>query len=382
MKKKLLALLLLVPILLIPILSCEDALGSLGDFMGTLGSNALIDAGIITVNTTHAAAAIDAAKDLKNVEGDVEAYKAGVQDIKDTISGAMNSPEKKEALKKNMEGEADKDDIPAKVEGKLDELGTAGFDFEIETQGDLIAAILFVEFLENVEEVLGTGEDDFDWDTATPEEKDKVLDLISDALGVLEIIETISPTNAIGLNELLDAFGINRGISRDGGEEGPNLEDMEAIVDLLINSIGTTEDNKINRKNLSSMITNFGLMRKTYENLARNISGSGQELEINDALNYLLSVVFTEANKLFKAPENTTGKSFADLIDAFLDYRENEDEAVFADFEPIFENAENLIDEIFDPEGTIFKTFEKIIGAIPNAGWIVEEIENALKGGD
>ena len=65
-----------------------------------------------------------------------------------------------------------------------------------------------------------------------------------------------------------------------------------------------------------------------------------------------------------------------------MDYRENEDEAVFADFEPIFENAENLIDEIFDPEGTIFKTFEKIIGAIPNAGWIVEEIENALKGGD
>ncbi|HHU88848.1 MAG TPA: hypothetical protein GXZ38_05795, partial [Spirochaetales bacterium] len=53
----------------------------------------------------------------------------------------------------------------------------------------------------------------------TPEEKDKVLDLISDALGVLEIIETISPTNAIGLNELLGAFGI-KGISRDGGGSG------------------------------------------------------------------------------------------------------------------------------------------------------------------
>ena len=185
MKKKLLVLLLIVPILLIPILSC-DGLESLSDLMGSLGGNALIDSGIITVNTSHAAAAIDAAKDL-NAE-DNEAYKAGVQDIKDTIAGAMNSPEKKEALKKNMEEDANQEDIPSKVSGKLEEVGSAGFDFEIETQGDLIAAILFVEFIENVEDVLSGSEDDFDWDTATPEEKDKVLDLISDALGVLEII--------------------------------------------------------------------------------------------------------------------------------------------------------------------------------------------------
>ncbi len=244
MKKKLLVLLLIVPILLIPILSC-DGLESLSDLMGSLGGNALIDSGIITVNTSHAAAAIDAAKDLKNAEDaeDNEAYKAGVQDIKDTISGAMNSPEKKEALKKNMEEDANQEDIPSKVSGKLEEVGSAGFDFEIETQGDLIAAILFVEFIENVEDVLSGSEDDFDWDTATPEEKDKVLDLISDALGVLEIIETISPTNAIGLNELLGAFGI-KGISRDGG--GSGLGELETIVDLLINSIGTTEDGKIN----------------------------------------------------------------------------------------------------------------------------------------
>lgn len=379
MKKKLLVLLLVVPILLIPILSCEgDVLGSLSDLMESLGGNALIDSGILSVNTSHAGAAIDAAKDLKNAEDDPVAYKKGVDDIKDTIAGAMNSPEKKEALKKNMEEDANQDDIPSKVSGKLGELGTATeFDFEIETQGDLIAAILFVEFLENVEDVLGDSGDDFDWEAATPEQQNEVLGLISDALNVLEIIETISPTNAIGLNELLGAFGI-KGISRDGG--GTGLGELETIVDLLINSIGTTEDGKINRKNLSSMITNYGLMRKTYENLARNISGSGQQLEVNDALNYLLSVVFTEANKLFKAKD----KVLADFVDAFLVYREDEDkdETVFADYTEILSDAEALMDDIFDKEGPIFTTLNKLLGAIPGSDWIMVEIEKALKGGE
>ncbi len=365
MKKKLLALLLLVPILLIPIISCEDGfLGGLTEVMGALSGNALLDTGVVAIDESHADAAIDITKDLKTATGDD--YKALVDDLKDVIGDALSSPQKTEALKEKMKADVDEDNIPSHVKDLVEDLGG-----EIKTQGDLVAAILAVSFIEKVEDLL-EGEDDFDWGSATAEDKQKAEELIGEAMEVLQVIEAISPTNAIGIRELMDAFGDfgrSRGTPRNGDD--PDLDNLEPIVDMLIASIGVT-NNKINRKNLNSMISNYGLMRATYERLARSLSGSRQELEENDALNYLLSVFFTEANKLFTEPE----KKFADFIDTFLDYRGGNEDAFAGDkYKTELSNAETVVEELFEEGGTVRKTFDKLLGAISKSDSLMELLD-------
>jgi len=366
-----------VPILVISIISCEgDALAGLSDLMGKMGNNALIKSGLVKVDTSHGERIGEALSGLKDLDED--GYKAVVQDIKEDITKALSSPEKKEALKEKMQEEVDKDDIPQKVKDLLDGLKEEGdgeddFDFEIETQGDLIAAILVAELFEKVEEFTGDGEDGFDWEEMTDEEREEAMGLISEALEVLEIIETISPTNAAGINELLEAFGVSSMRTSRGDGEGLTGE-LEAIIEMLIDSIGTTDEGEINRKNLSSMITNYGLMRKTYEKLAPKLKGSNQELEVNDALNYLLSVFFTEANKLFKdAPDD---KKFADLIDAYL---VRGHEGNYEDFGETLSGAGELMDILSDGESTVYKTFHDILAAVPGSDWIESFIEDLFK---
>src|SRR5690554_4104678 len=96
MKKKLLALLLLVPILLIPIISCEgDALGGLSDFMKTFGTNTLVKSGIVVPDTSQGAEATKAMSGLAELketdEGYEEAYIAAVDEIKKATEEALAS---------------------------------------------------------------------------------------------------------------------------------------------------------------------------------------------------------------------------------------------------------------------------------------------------
>ncbi len=203
----------------------------------------------------------------------------------------------------------------------------------------------------------------------TDEEREEAMGLISEALEVLEIIETISPTNAVGINELLKAFDVSSMRTSRGDGEGLT-DELEAIIGMLIDSIGTTDEGKINGKNLNSMITNYGLMRKTYEKLAPKLKGSNQELEVNDALNYLLSVFFTEANKLFKS----NNLSFADFIDTYLGPDDNYD-----DFEDALSGAGELMNILSDGESTVYKTFHDILAAVPGSDWIESFIEDLFK---
>jgi len=326
---------------------------------------------LVKVDTSHGERIGEALSGLKDLDEDD--YKAAVQDIKEDIAKALSSPEKKEALKEKL-NKPRENEIPDKVDKVLDDLGTElGIDFEMETEGDLLAAILMVELFEKVEEFTGDGEDGFDWEEMTDEEREEAMGLISEALEVLEIIETISPTNAVGINELLEAFGVSSMRTSRGDGEGLTGE-LEAIIEMLIDSIGTTDEGEINRKNLSSMITNYGLMRKTYEKLAPKLKGSNQELEVNDALNYLLSVFFTEANKLFKdAPDD---KKFADLIDAYL---VRGHEGNYEDFGETLSGAGELMDILSNENGTVYKTFHSILDAVPGSDWIESFIEDLFK---
>jgi len=203
MKKKLLALLLLVPILLIPIISCEgDALGGLSDFMGTFGTNTLVESGIVVPDTSQGAEATKAMSGLaelkKTDEGYEEAYTAAVDEIKKATEEALaskNSAKAKAFVEEMQKPRAEGAGLPTKVEdakGKLE--SETGIELEIETEGDLLAAILLVDLMEKATDT------ETDWDTATEEE---IMEFVSEALQVIDIVKTVSPVNGVKIDDIL-----------------------------------------------------------------------------------------------------------------------------------------------------------------------------------
>ena len=241
MRKHILALLLLVPILLIPLVSCDgDVLGSLSDFMGKAGGNALLESGTVVVDTSQGAAIGDAAGALAGLklaedatpeeEAAYEAaYKAEVEKIQDALADALAAPDGTKAtkLKEDM-GKTTTTQPPKKVSDKIDEIKTElGITIETETQGDLIAAILMVEAVEKGDKIASALDNADPADDPTDEE---LLEFISEALQVVEIVRTVSPANAISLDDLIsdligdddlmnDLLGRSRATSRDSGED-------------------------------------------------------------------------------------------------------------------------------------------------------------------
>ncbi len=208
MKKKLLVLLLIVPILLIPILSCEgDVLGSLSELMGKMGTNSLVEGGVVVIDTSQGAKAsgsMSALADLEEEdEGYEDAYKDAVKDIKDAATEALASKGSTKAnafvneMQKPLEEDAPK---PQKVTEAVDELkkdpddGGLGIEIVIETEGDLLAAILLVDLMEKATDT------ETDWDTATEEE---IMEFVSEALQVIDIVKTVSPVNGVKIDDIL-----------------------------------------------------------------------------------------------------------------------------------------------------------------------------------
>ena len=74
---------------------------------------------------------------------------------------------------------------------------------------------------------------------------------------------------------------------------------------------------------------------------------------------------------MFKESDNT----FADLINAFIRFEETEDEGEFAEFAEDLQNAEDVLEILTDKNGTPFKTFEKIMKAIPNSSGLMDLLD-------
>jgi hypothetical protein len=325
MKKKLLALLLLVPILLIPILSCEgDILGSLSDLMGTMGTNSLIEGGAVVIDTSHGGAAAEKMSGLADAEDD-DAYSAAVEEIKDVVKEALASKgsTKAKAFVEDMKKPlSDDTTVPTKVEPAVEDLNTQlGLDFEIETEGDLLAAILLVDLMDKAKD---------DWEGASEEE---IMEFVSEALQVIDIVQTVSPVNGVKIDDILgellggdlsELFRSRHGISRDGDPEeeiDKALGMLRPILDPIIRAIGKNESGGISQKGLNKMIFNFKIIRQSFDDMADALKGidpetSDIEFSLTDFVNYALSVVFTEANGVIDLM--TEGKAtFADLIEAF-----------------------------------------------------------------
>lgn len=404
MRKHILALLLLVPILLIPLVSCDgDVLGSLSDFMGKAGGNALLESGAVVVDTSQGAAIGDAAGALADLtlaedatpeeEAAYEAaYETEVKKVKKSITDALGSPTKTKALKEEMGKPIGEEDTPKKVKDALDDLNAGLEDDDkitLETQGDLVAAILMVEAVEKGKKIADALEDP-DIDDPTDEE---LLEFVSEALQVVEIVKTVSPANGVSLDALIadllgdedlmgDLFRGPRAVSRDGGEDDA-LAYIEPIFNMLIEAIGTKADGHIDPAGLKRLSSNFAIMRKTYESMAPALEKSKRELDLPDVINYALSVIFTEANGFFKlivvVSPRTEQITFAEALNDVIDWQNDEDSegpafiVEITDWEVQFNGYMEANKDKFED---IKETLEMIVAAVPDSEWLEEALED------
>lgn len=405
MRKKTI-LLLIIPIILIAIVSCD--LDSLSDFMGSMGGNVYSDLGLVEIDTSQGAAVSGAMGQVTSMlvvpkaeEGDpgyddyveyVEAYKEQVEKMLDSFSDAMQSEQKKEALKKDMAKPAS-EGVPPRAQELLDDLnGQTGLNItaaDIETEGDLAAILLITEFYDKVKDV---DPDDVDLDM------DDALEAVSEALKILDIIDTISPTGSVKIDDILEELFGNSDImdqlfrgsrssnrsSRDGG--GDDIDPMaiiEPIFKTIINGIGKESPIKIKSTELKRAIVNYGIMRTTYEQMAPFLEKSGKTTDLGDILNYIISVVFTEADAFFDSLDGG-GKTFEGAINAIIVWldEDKEDRDDYPDyfggnfdwndaFEDFTENEAR-----FKEDGTIATTIRLLAEADPDNEFADELVEN------
>jgi len=415
MRKHILALLLLVPILLIPLVSCDgDVLGSLSDFMGKAGGNALLESGAVVVDTSQGAAIGDAAGALAGltppVPADPEnptddelaeeavyeaAYETEVKKVKKSITDALGSPTKTKALKEEMGKPIGAGDTPKKVKDALTDLNTGLEDDDkitLETQGDLVAAILMVEAVEKGKKIADALADT---EGVQPTDEE-LLEFVSEALQVIEIVKTVSPANGVSLDALIadltgddefmkELFRGPRAVSRDGAEDDA-LAYIEPIFDMLIEAIGTdpeSEKGHIDPAGLQRLTSNFKIMRETYESMAPVLARSGEELDLPDVINYALSVIFTEANGFFKSivvvPLRTEQITFAEALNDVIDWQNDEDSEgpafidEITDWEVQFNGYMEANEDKFED---IKETLEMIVAAVPDSEWLEEALED------
>jgi len=349
---------LLIPILLLAVVSCE--LDALSDFMGQAGTNAYVEGGLVVIDTSQGAAVVSSVGSLAAIEDAIDtstpegkaAYAAEVETVKTAIAEALTSTTKTEALIKEL-AKPLTSPVPAKVTATVadikKELGiTIG---PPTTEGDLVTLVLVVEVYEKalsdeITDILAKPEADRE-----EADQEQLIELVSEALQVVETVQTVSTAGSINLDdilgrliedpallELLGRSSATRDITREGEEDDP-MAFIAPIFNSIINSIGKDASGNIDSAELTRAISSFGVIRTAYEQMAPALPpydvlrARGLELGLTDVTNYLLSVIFTEADSFFKAYD-TLSKSteltdvtidFEKAINAAIDYMESEE---------------------------------------------------------
>jgi hypothetical protein len=393
--------------------------------MGQTSSNVYADNGLVQIDTSQGAEVTDAAVSILAIEepdppadpenpteeetADIEAYEAAyeeeVETIKDSITEALTSPTKTEALVEALSEPLEEGTTaPTKVTTKVTKLETEySIDIpEPETEGDLVTLILLTELYEEASPLIDAMNDSEPDNDPTEEE---LLDFVSDAQQVVNIVKTVSPAGAINLDDILesliddpDALDEILGRSSDSRslsrvDEPVEDEDdvmlyAKPIFENVIDSIGTTmvdDTEVIISANLGRTIGGFAMIRGTYERMAPALAGSGTELDLPDVINYALSVVFTEADAFFDSLGTETDPlTFEEVLNdviAWMDLTEaqQDDQApafiedrdgfdwgtAFDDF-----TADKLA---FESDGTIRTTLDLVIDAIPSDLTLLED---------
>lgn len=345
---------LLIPILLLAVVSCE--LDALSDFMGQAGTNAYVEGGLVVIDTSQGAAVVSSvgsldAIDTSTPEGEA-AYAAEVETVKTAIAEALTSTTKTEALIEEL-AKPLTSPVPDKVTDTVaaieTELGITIADPT--TEGDLVTLVLVVEVYEKasspeITAILAKPEAD-----RTEADQEQLIELVSEALQVVETVQTVSTAGSINLDdilggliedpallELLGRSSATRDITREGEEDDP-MAFIAPIFNSIINSIGKDASGNIDSAELTRAISSFGVIRTAYEQMAPALPpydvlrARGLELGLTDVTNYLLSVIFTEADSFFKAYDTLSKNTeltdvtidFEIAINEAIDYMESED---------------------------------------------------------
>ncbi|MEA5030882.1 MAG: hypothetical protein VB025_01905 [Sphaerochaeta sp.] len=406
---------LLVPILLLAIVSCDgDIFGTLSDFMGQTGTNVYVEGGLVTIDTSQGAAIVASIGNLSDATTDEE-YAAEVETVKAAITEALTSPQKTEALKLAMsetltipDGGTIVDVVPQRAQDIVDainlntELGITIDLGDVTTEGDLVALILVTELYNKVADV--------NFDTLTEGE---ALELVSEALQIVEIVNKISPTGAISLDDILSnliddpdllnqimgrSSSTSRSTSRAEGDEDDPMTFIEPIFNTVINAIGKDGSGNIDSAKLAQAVNSFKMIRLSYEQMAPALVGSGAELELTDVINYVLSVVFTEADAFFQTVPGSI--TFEDALNDVI-YWMNQDATYQDTYKPAFVDAiadwevefdeyramypVKFGDETTTPRtvGSIERTLDALIGALPGDNTLITDaLEDLFAGSE
>ncbi len=299
--KRLLILVLLVPILALTMISCDaDMRSNIAGFMGDFGGNVYADAGLIVANTAQAEAAAatiaaigtgDGAKTVPatgktedmGVEVSVPAgttllapqTPAKQQELKDNLGDAFNSETQKkkllEDLKKPVLAGSDEqkaaqgtvevfnktlDKIKADLDnGSADssELGKTLEKLKLPviantddlTQGDMLALQLMTDLIKNTVTTLtdigGTLAGATNTELEKPANRDKILSIVDDALFAADMAEQLSGAASIDFTGQIDLGALLEGLDDNKGTRSRGddiaLTDAEDFIGT-INDLG------------------------------------------------------------------------------------------------------------------------------------------------
>ncbi|NLV84279.1 MAG: hypothetical protein GXY60_06925 [Spirochaetales bacterium] len=324
MKKVLL--IVLVPILLLALVSCEgDILTNVKNLMGGMGGNILIDNEIVVIDSSEEVAVVT--DTITNIDPENPVLsEEEFDEVQQTLVELLQSPQKAPDLLEQL-------DENAGYDGTTNPPPAALADFlppadvvapEDLTQGDILAAVLISTLANDpiVQQLIADPNADI------PEAD--LLNLASQALQVVDIVKQISSVDDIVIDDMLADFSsfLNRGtralraLSREGeeGSQDDIFNYVQPIAQSIINAIGRNpaDSTKVDPQGLQRLLISFSNMRSGYENAALALGGmvdkSAVEMELGDLVNYTLSVVLTEANKFFKASNDTLEKVLNELL--------------------------------------------------------------------
>jgi hypothetical protein len=325
MKKVLL--IVLVPILLLALVSCEgDILTNVKNLMGGMGGNILIDNEIVVIDSSEEVAVVT--DTITNYTTNPDLSEEEFDEVQQTLVELLQSPQKAPDLIKQLGTNAGygTTNPPAALADFLPPADVvAPKDL---TQGDILAAILISTLANDpiVQQLIAGPSAD---PSADPSEED-LLNLASQALQIVDIVKQISSVDDIVIDDMLADFSsfLNRGtralraLSREGeeGSQDDIFNYVQPIAQSIINAIGRNpaDPTKVDPQGLQRLLISFSNMRSGYENAALALGGmvdkSAVEMELGDLVNYTLSVVLTEANKFFKASNDTLEKVLNELL--------------------------------------------------------------------
>lgn len=302
--RKLMLLLLLIPLLLFTIVSCEgDILSTISGFMGATQGNVLIENGLVTVDTSDVDTVATTVTTVIVNSGATAPTETELDELQEGLAEVLNSEQKADALIEEMAKPAV--DVPPETIDRLEEFLPQDEDGNVLpdlTQGDLLVAELIASVMNDpVAQALLADPDD---PTITDEQKDKLL---SDALQAIEVIKQISSVGVLSIDSIISDL-LGDFLSRSVGSRdfvGPTPAEMneywgyaEPVIQDILSKAGTivVEDvQTINPAGLATLISNYQNIRAAYQTSVLTMTPN-TVFELSDLIDYALSVVFTEAS--------------------------------------------------------------------------------------